>query len=114
MPLLYRGRPFLTVSDASARDLAAIGVDPAAITVVRNGLAVAPPAQPPLKAPAPRLAVLSRLVPHKQIEDALEARKAEIDILELVGVDLPITRERVRQRDIVEEITRRQAVREIR
>ncbi|SFB45518.1 Glycosyltransferase involved in cell wall bisynthesis [Nocardioides alpinus] len=70
VPLLYRGRPFLTVSDASARDLVAIGVDAARITVVRNGL-VAVPAEVVEESPLPRLAVLSRLVPHKQIEHAL-------------------------------------------
>jgi glycosyltransferase involved in cell wall biosynthesis len=70
VPLLYRGRPFLTVSDASARDLADLGIDPAAITVVRNGLASVPDEVPTGKCPAPRLVVLSRLVPHKQIEHA--------------------------------------------
>lgn len=70
VPLLYRRRPFLTVSDASARDLAAIGIDPDAITVVRNGLATAPPAELPAETHDPRLVVLSRLVPHKQIEHA--------------------------------------------
>ena len=71
VPLLYRGRPVLTVSDSSARDLAAIGVDPAAITVVRNGLAAAPPPLRDDRPDEPRLVVLSRLVPHKQIEHAL-------------------------------------------
>ncbi len=70
VPLLYRGRPFLTVSDASARDLTTIGIDPEQITVVRNGLS-AMPDQVSAKSPTPRLAVLSRLVPHKQIEHAL-------------------------------------------
>jgi glycosyltransferase involved in cell wall biosynthesis len=69
VPLLYRRRPFLTVSDASARDLAAIGVDPAHITVVRNGLA-AVPQDAREESAAPRIVVLSRLVPHKQIEHA--------------------------------------------
>lgn len=69
VPLLYRGRPFLTVSDASARDLARMGVDPQLITVVRNGLATVP-AHVAKEWPTPRLAVLSRLVPHKQIEHA--------------------------------------------
>jgi glycosyltransferase involved in cell wall biosynthesis len=44
------------------------------IAIVRNGLDEAPPAS--LRAPrsaTPRVVVLSRLVPHKQIEDALEA-----------------------------------------
>lgn len=69
VPLLYRRRRFLTVSDSSARDLAAIGVDPASITVVRNGLA-AVPQDVREESPAPRIVVLSRLVPHKQIEHA--------------------------------------------
>lgn len=70
VPVLYRGRSFLTVSDASARDLAAIGVDPARITVVRNGLAAVPQRVPDTKSPSPRIVVLSRLVPHKRIEHA--------------------------------------------
>lgn len=70
VPVLYRGRPFLTVSDASARDLAGIGIDPTWITVVRNGVAGLP-IQVADKSTAPRLAVLSRLVPHKQIEHAI-------------------------------------------
>lgn len=68
VPLLYRGRPFLTVSEASARDLASIGIATDAITVVRNGLTAEPPPDAPTKSPTPRLAVLSRLVPHKQID----------------------------------------------
>jgi len=72
VPLLYRGRPFVTVSDASARDLAGIGVDPAAITVVRNGLDHVPDDPIAATSPTPRLVVLSRLVPHKQIEHAFE------------------------------------------
>ena len=84
VPLLYRGRPFLTVSDASARDLVRIGVDPRMITVVRNGLAAAPPDVVPAEAPAPRLAVLSRLVPHKQIEHAFSVlRRLEHDLPDL-------------------------------
>jgi glycosyltransferase involved in cell wall biosynthesis len=82
VPLLYRGRPFLTVSDASARDLAAIGVDPATITVVRNGSAAVPPAVPAPKLHTPRLVVLSRLVPHKQIEHAFV-------VLQRLAADIP-------------------------
>ena len=70
VPWLYRGRPFLTVSDSSARDLAAIGVAPSAVTVVRNGLVGVPVEPAAAPSPTPRLVVLSRLVPHKQIEHA--------------------------------------------
>lgn len=82
VPLLYRGRPFLTVSDASARDLATIGVDPARITVVRNGLATAPDRIPAVESPSPRIIVLSRLVPHKQIEHAFT-------VVQRLAVDFP-------------------------
>jgi glycosyltransferase involved in cell wall biosynthesis len=63
----------VTVSLPSARDLVAHGVDNERIAVVRNGLDEAPPQS--LSGPrsaTPRAIVLSRLVPHKQIEDALE------------------------------------------
>lgn len=73
-PWLHRHNQYVTVSLPSARDLVALGVDTARIAVVRNGLDQAP-AQTlvGLRAVAPRVAVLSRLVPHKQIDDALEA-----------------------------------------
>lgn len=73
-PRLHRRNQYLTVSLPSARDLVALGVDNERIAVVRNGLDEAPAQS--LSGPSasdPRIVVLSRLVPHKQIEDALEA-----------------------------------------
>ncbi|MGO9152696.1 glycosyltransferase family 4 protein [Mycobacterium sp.] len=73
-PRVNRRNQYVTVSLPSARDLFALGVDNERIAVVRNGLDEAPAqtlSGP--RAAAPRLVVLSRLVPHKQIEDALEA-----------------------------------------
>jgi glycosyltransferase involved in cell wall biosynthesis len=73
-PRLNRRNQYVTVSLPSARDLVALGVRNEQIAVVRNGLDEAPPSS--LSGPrsgAPRVVVLSRLVPHKQIEDALEA-----------------------------------------
>ena len=73
-PRVHRRNQYVTVSLPSARDLTGLGVQPGHIAVVRNGLDEAP-AQT-LTAPrsaTPRVVVLSRLVPHKQIEDALEA-----------------------------------------
>ena len=75
VPLLYRRRPFLTVSDASARDLAAIGIPRDQVTVVRNGLAGRVRTTPAAEHPTPRLAVLTRLVPHKQVEHAFEVTR---------------------------------------
>ena len=71
-PWVHRRNQYVTVSLPSVRDLTDLGVDGSRIAVVRNGLDevaaghVAP-------SPTPRLVVLSRLVPHKQIEDALFA-----------------------------------------
>jgi glycosyltransferase involved in cell wall biosynthesis len=73
-PLVHRRNQYVTVSLPSARDLTELGVDSHRIAVVRNGLDEAPATT--LTAPrsaTPRVAVLSRLVPHKQIEDALDA-----------------------------------------
>ena len=73
-PRLHRHNQYVTVSLPSARDLVALGVDGERIAVVRNGLDEAPAqtlSGP--RAAAPRVVVLSRLVPHKQIEDALDA-----------------------------------------
>lgn len=73
-PWLNRRNQYLTVSLPSVRDLIELGVGAERIAVVRNGLDEAPPAT--LSGPrceTPRVVVLSRLVPHKQIEDALDA-----------------------------------------
>lgn len=73
-PRLHRRNQYVTVSLPSARDLIALGVDSERIAVVRNGLDEAPsPTLSGPRAPTPRVVVLSRLVPHKQIEDALAA-----------------------------------------
>lgn len=73
-PRLHRENQYVTVSLPSARDLADLGVELERVAVVRNGLDEAP--ADTLTAPrseTPRVAVLSRLVPHKQIEDVLDA-----------------------------------------
>lgn len=73
-PRAHRRAQYVTVSLPSARDLTDLGVDPARVAVVRNGLDEAPAATlTDPRSATPRIAVLSRLVPHKQIEDALDA-----------------------------------------
>jgi glycosyltransferase involved in cell wall biosynthesis len=73
-PKLHRRNQYLTVSLPSARDLVNLDVDNERIAVVRNGLDEAPsPSLDDPRAATPRVLVLSRLVPHKQIEDALAA-----------------------------------------
>jgi glycosyltransferase involved in cell wall biosynthesis len=65
-PALYRGVPLLTVSESSRADLVGLGFDPAWVAVARNG--VDGTRVEASRSPAPRIAVLARLVPHKQIE----------------------------------------------
>ncbi|MGU3498266.1 glycosyltransferase family 4 protein [Mycobacterium sp. C31M] len=73
-PRLHRRNQYVTVSLPSARELTELGVTPDRIAVVRNGLDDIPEAtRPAPRSVTPRVAVLSRLVPHKQIEDALDA-----------------------------------------
>jgi glycosyltransferase involved in cell wall biosynthesis len=73
-PRVHRRNQYVTVSLPSARDLTGLGVQPGHIAVVRNGLDEAPAQTLTVpRSATPRVVVLSRLVPHKQIEDALEA-----------------------------------------
>ena len=68
-PAVYRRRPHVTVSEASKRDLTALGIPNGAITVARNGLTTRRSNVD--RSATPRLCVLARLVPHKQIEHAV-------------------------------------------
>ena len=73
-PWLHRRNQYVTVSLPSMRDLADLGVDTRRVAIVRNGLDEAPgDSLIGRRSVTPRVAVLSRLVPHKQIEDALDA-----------------------------------------
>ena len=73
-PVLHRDNQYVTVSLPSVRDLTDLGVDANRVAVVRNGLDDAPPdTLTGERSDTPRAVVLSRLVPHKQIEDALDA-----------------------------------------
>ncbi|WP_280476928.1 glycosyltransferase family 4 protein [Nocardia asiatica] len=76
-PRVHRRNQYLTVSLPSAEELAALGVERSRIAVVRNGAEPVPVDAPTgaaeTRTSAPTVVVLSRLVPHKQIEDALAA-----------------------------------------
>lgn len=87
-PWLYRRCQHLTVSDASREDLVGIGVPRDQITVAHNGVATLPVNI--TRSATPRLCVLARLVPHKQIEHAFavveQLRVAHPDLhLDVVG-----------------------------
>lgn len=72
-PLLYRRHRYVTVSEATRRELAALGVEPARVDIVRNGLDDPAPAVRASRADVPTICVLGRLVPHKRVEHALDA-----------------------------------------
>jgi len=68
---LNRGAPYIAVSDTTRRELIQLGVTAADIAVAYNGLPAMPPRVPRQRSAEPSIVVLSRLVPHKQVEHAL-------------------------------------------
>lgn len=68
---LNRGNRYLAVSQITRRELIDLGVDAHAIDVAYNGLPPVPTYQDPGKTSHPSLVVLSRLVPHKQIDHVI-------------------------------------------
>ncbi|MEJ9076974.1 glycosyltransferase family 4 protein [Gordonia malaquae] len=73
-PRVHRRNRYVTVSEPSAAELVDLGVDRDRITVVRNGVDPVPSGVPArVDRARRRLIVVSRLVPHKQVEDALIA-----------------------------------------
>ena len=71
-PRLYRRVRYVTVSEASRADLVQLGVDAGRIAVVHNGIDMPRAPASLVRSSTPTLCVLGRLVPHKQVEHALE------------------------------------------
>lgn len=71
-PRMYRKSPYVTVSQASRAELMELGVDADRIHVVYNGVDRAALTSVARSAD-PNIVVLGRLVPHKQVEHALNA-----------------------------------------
>ena len=71
-PWVNRRQQYVTVSDATRTELVGLGLDPERIQVVHNGTD-APAEHAAPKSATPTLLSLSRLVPHKRIEIALDA-----------------------------------------
>ncbi|HYJ27839.1 MAG TPA: glycosyltransferase family 4 protein [Nocardioides sp.] len=71
-PRLYRRSQYVAVSRATRSELITLGVGRERIAVVHNGTDPAPVLDTP-RSPAPLLCVLGRLVPHKQVEHAIDA-----------------------------------------
>lgn len=85
-PRVNRRHRYIAVSDVTRDELAGLGVDRSAVSVVHNG-ALPPPPHDVERATAPTLLALGRLVPHKRVEIALEAvgrLRSEFPDLELV------------------------------
>ncbi|UUI67397.1 glycosyltransferase family 4 protein [Aeromicrobium duanguangcaii] len=89
-PFVYRHQRYVTVSEASRRELAAVGVDPARVSVVYSGNEA--PQHVLDGEPDPvrgtRLACLGRLVPHKRVELAIDAVAALRDAVEDIALDV--------------------------
>ena len=62
---------YVAVSDVTKQELVGLGVDANRITVAYNGLPPLPEFDAAGRSDEPRLVVLSRLVPHKQVEHAI-------------------------------------------
>lgn len=71
-PRIHRRNQYVTVSTPSATELTDLGVDARRITVVRAGIDPVPERLAVADGSAVHLVTLSRLVPHKQIDHALE------------------------------------------
>jgi glycosyltransferase involved in cell wall biosynthesis len=68
-----RGHTYLAVSDVTRRELTELGVRPWDIELAHNGLPPVPEYAPGTRCDQPTLVVLSRLVPHKQIDHVIRA-----------------------------------------
>ena len=68
-----RGHRYLAVSDVTRRDLTSLGVQAADIALAHNGLPPVPEYTVAPRASEPTIVVLSRLVPHKQIDHVIRA-----------------------------------------
>lgn len=71
-PRLYRRCQYVAVSRATRTELRELGVTGPRIAVVHNGTDPVVPVSPG-KAPVPTVATVGRLVPHKQVEHAIDA-----------------------------------------
>jgi glycosyltransferase involved in cell wall biosynthesis len=81
-----RGSQYLAVSEVTRSELVDLGVTPVRISLAYNGLPDMPDHARRSKTPWPSLVVLSRLVPHKQVDHAIRvvaALREEIPDLRL-------------------------------
>ncbi len=79
-PRLYRDCRYVTVSSASRDELVALGVDQQRVDVVHNGTDPAPARQVE-QSGVPTVVCVGRIVPHKQVEHAVDAIAAAREVL---------------------------------
>ena len=72
---LYRRAPYLTVSESTASELVGLGVAADRIAIAHNGTPELPAARVNRSA-TPRIVVLGRLVPHKQVDVVIRSLPA--------------------------------------
>lgn len=84
VPWVYRNKQWVTVSEASRLDLRALGAH--GVKIIENGVDPVPEFAPLKREAATHLVTLSRLVPHKQIEHAVDV-VAQLDncVLDVIG-----------------------------
>ena len=87
-PRVYRRCRYVTVSAATRDELAVLGVDPERVTIIHNGTPDMTTTAPVARTAHPSLVVLGRLVPHKQVEVAIDAVAALAG--ELPGITLTV------------------------
>ncbi len=109
-PLIYAQCRYVTVSEVTRRELDELGVSRDRCTVVHNGLDAPPPVDE-RRAEDPTLVAVSRLVPHKRLEHAIDVVAALADRwpglrLELVGDGswLEQLRAHIRQRGVADRV----------
>lgn len=74
-----RGGRYVAVSDVTRRELVELGVRAGDITIAHNGLPPVPSYEEAPPATRPTLVVLSRLVPHKQIDHVIRVVPALVE-----------------------------------
>jgi glycosyltransferase involved in cell wall biosynthesis len=87
-PRLYRRHRYVTVSEATRRELVALGIDDHRISIVHNGLDVLRPDVQVERSAVPTICMLGRLVPHKQVEHAFTAAAAVRALLPELRIEI--------------------------
>jgi glycosyltransferase involved in cell wall biosynthesis len=87
-PWMYRNTPYITVSPSTRRELAELGVSEDRVAVVCSGIDVPHPSRVLPRSATPRICVLGRLVPHKQVEHALHVAAALRELVPDLHLDI--------------------------